>query len=180
MSIAAGCPVSDSRRDSHLRLEGPAVSGLQQIFIEDWDFAAGENLSRQNYFPAQRRDGPHHLQIIQSGPDSAIKGIREVYFSAILQARRTRLDPPRLISVARTAACSMPLNLAALSPGGVRCAALLGLYHPDKWIPYFAGPLLLGRCVAAAGVLSKVYQYTKGHAALQSSAGWGRRVAKGQ
>ena len=141
-------------RDSHLRLEGPAVSGLQQIFIEDWDFAAGENLSRQSYFPAQRRDGPYHLQIVHSGPDSAIKGIREVYFSAILQAReRVWIATPYFVP---DSGLLDALNLAAHRGVDVR---LLGLYHPDKWIPYFAGRYYWDD-VLRAGV--KVYQYTKG------------------
>jgi len=36
---------------------------------------------------------------------------------------------------------------------------LLGLWHPDKWIPYFAARYYWGDVVDAGG---KVYQYTKG------------------
>ncbi|HEV8062358.1 MAG TPA: cardiolipin synthase [Gemmataceae bacterium] len=141
-------------RDSHLRLEGPVVSGLQQIFIEDWDFAAGENLSHQDYFPAQRRDGPYHLQIAQSGPDSSVKGIREIYFSAILQARqRVWIATPYFVP---DSGLLDALCLAAHRGVDVR---ILGLYHPDKWIPYFAGRYYWDD-VLRAGV--KVYQYTKG------------------
>ena len=141
-------------RDSHLRIEGPAVSALQQIFIEDWDFAADENLRHQNYFPPQRRDGPYHLQIIQSGPDSPLKGIREVYFSAILQARqRVWIATPYFVP---DSGLLDALCLAARRGVDVR---LLGLYHPDKWVPYFAGRYYWDD-VLRAGV--KVYQYTKG------------------
>ena len=28
-------------RDTHLRVQGPAVADLQRVFAEDWDFAAG-------------------------------------------------------------------------------------------------------------------------------------------
>ncbi len=141
-------------RDSHLRVEGPAVSAMQQIFIEDWDFAAEENLRQQNYFPAQRRDGPYHLQIIQSGPDSPLKGIREVYFSAILQARQNVwIATPYFVP---DSGLLDALCLAAHRGVDVR---LLGLYHPDKWVPYFAGRYYWDD-VLRAGV--KVYQYTKG------------------
>lgn len=141
-------------RDTHLRIEGPAVSGLQQIFIEDWDFAASENLSHQNYFPAQRRDGPYPLQIIGSGPDSTVKGIREVYFSAILQAKeRVWIATPYFVP---DSGLLDALCLAAHRGVDVR---LLGLYHPDKWVPYFAGRYYWDD-VLRAGV--KVYQYTRG------------------
>jgi cardiolipin synthase len=141
-------------RDTHLRIEGPAVSGLQQIFIEDWDFAAAENLSQQNYFPPQRRDGPHHLQIIGSGPDSTVKGIREVYFSAILQAqKRVWIATPYFVP---DSGLLDALCLAAHRGVDVR---LLGLHHPDKWVPLFAGRYYWDD-VLRAGV--KVYQYTKG------------------
>jgi cardiolipin synthase len=141
-------------RDSHLRIEGPAVSSMQQIFIEDWDFAAAENLSQQSYFPPQRRDGPYYLQIIASGPDSAVKGIREVYFSAILQAqKRVWIATPYFVP---DSGLLDALCLAAHRGVDVR---LLGLYHPDKWVPYFAGRYYW-EDVLRAGV--KVYQYTKG------------------
>ena len=117
-------------RDTHLRIDGSAVSGMQQIFIEDWDFAAAENLSQHTYFPPQRRDGPYHLQIIGSGPDSTVKGIRQVYFSAILQAqKRVWIATPYFVP---DSGLLDALCLAAHRGVDVR---LLGLYHPDKWIP---------------------------------------------
>src|SRR5205814_1962303 len=38
-------------RDTHLRVQGPAVAALQRLFVEDWDFAAEENLTGPAYFP---------------------------------------------------------------------------------------------------------------------------------
>src|SRR5919202_3585253 len=38
-------------RDEFLKLEGPAVAGLQRVFVEDWDFATHEALDRPAYFP---------------------------------------------------------------------------------------------------------------------------------
>src|SRR5207247_1526922 len=69
-------------RDTHVRLEGPAVAALQRVFIEDWDFAAEESLQDIAYFPPERRDGPNLVQVIDSGPDRELKGIREMYFAA--------------------------------------------------------------------------------------------------
>ncbi len=141
-------------RDTHLRLEGPAVAGLQRVFIEDWDFAAAENLQEPSYFPAPRSDGASFVQVIESGPDRELKSIREMYFAAILRARRRLwIATPYFVpdEGLRDALC-----LAAYLGVDVR---LLGQYHPDKWIPYFAARYHW-RDVLSAGV--KVYQYTKG------------------
>src|SRR5207249_3591194 len=45
-------------------------------------------LAERQYFQPQRVDGPYAAQIIESGPDRDPKGIREVYFAAILKARK--------------------------------------------------------------------------------------------
>jgi cardiolipin synthase len=141
-------------RDTHLRLEGPAVAELQSVFVEDWDFAAGENLQDPAYFPALSAAGPHRVQIIESGPDRELKGIREMYFAAILRARRR-------LWIATPYFVPDPGLLDALCLAGrlgidVR---VLCQYHPDKWIPFFAGRYYWSD-VLNAGV--KVYQYTKG------------------
>ncbi len=141
-------------RDTHLRLEGPAVAGLQRIFIEDWDFAAGEGLHGASYFPPPCTAGPWPVQVIESGPDRELKGIREVYFAAILRARQ-RLWIATPYFVPDTALLDA-LRLAAYLGVDVR---LLGQYQPDKWIPYFASRYYWADMLSA-GV--KVYQYTKG------------------
>ncbi len=141
-------------RDTHLRLEGPAVASLQRIFIEDWDFAAGEGLHGASYFPPPCTAGPWPVQVIESGPDHELKGIREVYFAAILRARqRLWIATPYFVP---DAALLDALRLAAYLGVDVR---LLGQHHPDKWIPYFASRYYWADMLAT-GV--KVYQYTKG------------------
>jgi cardiolipin synthase len=141
-------------RDTHLRLEGPAVAGLQRVFAEDWDFAAGEDLRDPVYFPKVEGTGAYPVQVIESGPDREQKAIREVYFAAILRARRRVwiaspyfVPDPGLLDAVR---------LAGYLGVDVR---LLGQYHPDKWIPFFAGRYYWNE-VLNAGV--KVYQYTRG------------------
>jgi cardiolipin synthase len=141
-------------RDTHLRLEGRAVGDLQRIFLEDWDFAAGEHLDDRRYFPPRTGQGPYPVQVIDSGPDRELKGIREMYFAAILQAQqRVWIASPYFVpdSGLRDA-----LRLAGYLGVDVR---LLGQYHPDKWIPQFAARYYWAEMLDA-GV--KVYQYTKG------------------
>jgi cardiolipin synthase len=141
-------------RDTHLRLEGRAVGELQRIFLEDWDFAADEHLDDARYFPPCPVNGPYPVQVIDSGPDRELKGIREMYFAAILQAKeRVWIASPYCVpdSGLRDA-----LRLAGYLGVDVR---LLGQYHPDKWIPQFAARYYWAEMLDA-GV--KIYQYTKG------------------
>jgi cardiolipin synthase len=141
-------------RDTQLRLEGPAVAGLQRIFAEDWDFAAQENLQEGVYFPQPRPEGPYSVQVIESGPDRELKAIREVYFAAILRARRRLwIASPYFVP---DAGLLDALCLAGHLGIDVR---LLCQYHPDKWIPLFAARYYFND-VLKAGV--KVYQYAKG------------------
>jgi cardiolipin synthase A/B len=148
-------------RDTHLRLQGPVVADLQRVFAEDWDFAAKEQLVKPNdpesdrlYFQPKLSDGPHPAQIIESGPDRDVKGIREVYFAAILKARkRVWIASPYFVpdSGLRDA-----LRLAGQLGVDVR---FLGQNHPDKWLAQFAARYYWSE-ILPAGV--KVYQYTKG------------------
>jgi cardiolipin synthase A/B len=141
-------------RDTHLRVCGPAVAGLQRIFIEDWDFAAREALSGEPYFPPQKVQGPHLVQVIDSGPDREPKAIREMYFAAVLRARkRLWIASPYFVP---DAGLLDALCLAGNMGIDVR---LLSQFHPDKWIPFFAARYYWND-VLKAGV--KVYQYTPG------------------
>jgi cardiolipin synthase len=141
-------------RDTHLRLEGPAVNELQMVFIENWDFAADEELQGAAYFPPPRTQEGVAVQVIESGPDRELKSIREMYFAAILRARqRVWIATPYFVP---DAGLLDALCLAGRLGLDVR---LLGQYHPDKWVPYFAGRFYWAN-VLSAGV--RVYQYTKG------------------
>lgn len=73
-------------RDTHLRLEGPAVRGLQSIFLEDWFFATGNNVAEPHCFHAPAV-GDQLVQIIRSGPDMDWQAIHHAYFTAITSAR---------------------------------------------------------------------------------------------
>jgi cardiolipin synthase len=154
-------------RDTHLRVEGPGVADLQRVFVEGWDFAAEEDLRGPEYFPPPMTSLPSlplsdsgsalpncTLQVIPSGPDMDMKSIREVYFAAVLRARkRVRIASPYFVP---DAGLLDALCLAGYLGVDVR---LLCQHHPDKWIPFFAGRYYWSD-VLAAGV--KVYQYTKG------------------
>lgn len=141
-------------RDTHLRLEGPAVTDLQRVFAEDWSFATNELVHGAHYFPRVEKAGMSPVQIVQSGPDQQLKSIREIYFAAIMRARK-RLWIATPYFVPDTGLLGA-LCLAARLGVDVR---ILGQGKPDKWLPYLAGRYYWGD-VLEAGV--RVYQYKKG------------------
>jgi cardiolipin synthase len=78
-------------RDTHLRLSGAAVHGLQATFLENWAFATrGRGVLRaeafQACFPAAPA-GQHWVQVVASGPDQEAYAIEALYFAAIAGAR---------------------------------------------------------------------------------------------
>ena len=76
-------------RDIKLRIQGPAVKGLQTVFVEDWFFATRHNLVDPEFFPQLEPAGASMLQIVQSGPDATLENIHRVYFAAIASAQHS-------------------------------------------------------------------------------------------
>jgi cardiolipin synthase A/B len=142
-------------RDTHFRIEGPAVEGLQHTFLEDWHFTTAEEVKGGAYFP-RRGHAPGNVlaQVVASGPDAEFKAIRETYVAAILRAReRVWIASPYFVP---DAGLRDALLLASRSGVDVR---YLGLFRPDKWIPFLAARYYWTDMLAA-GV--KVYQYARG------------------
>ncbi|RMG90257.1 MAG: cardiolipin synthase [Candidatus Dadabacteria bacterium] len=75
-------------RDTHLRVEGPAVHQLHHVFAEDWHFATGEDVVAPERFPPQRAAGSATVQVVASGPDDPARAIHATLFHAIVSARR--------------------------------------------------------------------------------------------
>jgi len=141
-------------RDTQVRVDGPSVESLQRIFIEDWDFAYGEPVKGTAYFGAEQRPDGCLVQVIPSGPDQDVKGIREVYFAAAFKARhRLWITTPYYVPDAglRDALC-----MAGRTGIDVR---LLLPRRADHWFVYYATRYYLADLLAA-GV--KVYLYQEG------------------
>ncbi len=77
-------------RDTHLRMEGPAVYMLQTVFVTDWLTLTEKRLMEARYFPVvDTTKGSSIVQIATSGADSENQTIYEAYFYAMAQARET-------------------------------------------------------------------------------------------
>jgi cardiolipin synthase len=67
-------------RDTHLRIEGPAVAALQWEFLNSWASQAAPALSDSNYFPTLHSAGGQLVRILASAPD----GDQDIYAAYIL------------------------------------------------------------------------------------------------
>ena len=77
----------DAYHDVHLRLEGSVVRWLQLTFLEDWTYSTGEPAEKlvdtlPRLMPSMGA-GTYLVQILTSGPDSAMESIHRMYVAAI-------------------------------------------------------------------------------------------------
>lgn len=75
-------------RDTSIRIQGMAVQGLQSVFLMDWCFVTGEQITDTSYFPLQEEKGHSHVQIVSSKPVGRWREVMQGYLHAIANARR--------------------------------------------------------------------------------------------
>lgn len=78
-------------RDTHLRLEGPAVRELDRVFLELWGQCVGKKAAcggPEPGAPQASGRGGVPVQIASSGPGPAFRAIADGYFQMIASARR--------------------------------------------------------------------------------------------
>ncbi len=78
----------DHWRDTHFRLEGPAVKQMQGIFAENWLLTTSEVLQGPKYFPETESSGASLVQCFKSGPKDGEENARLVHLLAIAAARK--------------------------------------------------------------------------------------------
>lgn len=76
-------------RDSHFKLEGKAVHGLQTSFVIDWYSSQKELLTAKTYYPPLSSQGDNIMQIVTSGPTGEFKEIHQGIFQAITNAKKS-------------------------------------------------------------------------------------------
>lgn len=75
-------------RDTHIRIEGPAVAPLQWVFVNAWAQQKAPDLAAKNYFPKLTESGNKLVRILASSPDGD-QEIYRAYVLAINGAQRT-------------------------------------------------------------------------------------------
>lgn len=143
-------------RDTHLRIRGSALVGLLVRYIQDWDYAAKENLfANPDYFVyPEEKYGDVKLQIISSGPDSAMQNIRDNYLRLIHKAKnRIYIQTPYFIP---DESIQTALLMAAYS--GVEVNVMIPC-KPDHPFVYWATMSYVGELIMAG---ANCYTYNNG------------------
>ena len=144
-------------RDTHVCIEGSAVTSLAVRFVLDWNYAARENLfleDRLFEIPTYARNGRDPVQIISSGPDSGSQEIRNNYLRLFHMARKNiYIQTPYFIpdDDIRDA-----LEIAAKSGIDVR---IMIPCKPDHPFVYWATYSYLGEMIEAG---ARCYTYDNG------------------
>jgi cardiolipin synthase len=76
-------------RDSHYRLEGPAVAHMQAAFMDNWMETRGEVLHGEEYFPPLEPVGSHPAQVFRSSADDGSESVRLMYLISLASAERS-------------------------------------------------------------------------------------------
>lgn len=144
-------------RDTHLCIEGAAVTSLAVRFVLDWNYAAKENLFLEDKLfeiPEYVRNGHDPVQIISSGPDSQTKTIHDNYLRLIHSAKdHVYIQTPYLIP---DDSILDALKIASRSGIDVR---IMVPCKPDHPFVYWATYSYLGELVSAG---AKCYVYNNG------------------
>jgi cardiolipin synthase len=98
----------DHWRDTHYRVEGPAVAQMQSAFMDNWTKVTGKVLHTAGYFPAPKAAGGHRAQVFHSSVDGGAESMHLMYLLSIAAASR-----------------SIDLSMAYFAPDGVALGAIL-------------------------------------------------------
>ena len=123
-------------RDTHVRVRGPVVRGLQGAFAENWLEATGDVLVGPDYLPElEPVDGGGAMQVVRSSAGVGDTNVEALYFLAIACARET-LDLTAAYFVPRPAFAEA---LADAAQRGVAVRVLVPGEHIDKGFVRVAG-----------------------------------------
>lgn len=150
----------DHWRDTHVRVRGPVVRGLQGAFAENWLEATGQVLAGDDdlpELPPAAADGEDHaagaaMQVIRSSAGVGDTNVETLYFLAIAAARRS-------IDLTSAYFAPRPPFLAALVDAarrGVAVRVLVPGEHIDKDVVRHAGRATYGELLRG-GV--RVFEY---------------------
>jgi cardiolipin synthase len=150
----------DEWRDTHLRVTGPVVRGMQGAFAEHWLEATGEVLAGEGYLPELEPErGGVPAQLVRSTAGVGDTNTEAIYYLAIASARRS-LDLCSAYFVPRPAFTEA---LCAAAGRGVEVRIVVPGPHIDKGFVRTAGRAAYDRLLGA-GVRLFEFQPTMLHA----------------
>src|SRR5688572_3500526 len=145
-------------RDTHFRVEGPAVAQMQATFMENWTETTGAVLHGEAYFPPLEPAGRQHAQVMLSSPGGGGESMQLLYLLSITAAVK---------SIHLANSYFVPDNveveaLAAAARRGARVRVIVPGPHIDNKIVRRASRAGWGRLLQA-GVEIYEYQPTMYH-----------------
>jgi cardiolipin synthase len=142
-------------RDTHVRIDGKAVLGLELRFLMDWNYAAKDTVEFSGrYFPDVAGTGSATIQIVSSGPDNEHNQIKQAYLKLINTATESvYIQTPYFVP---DQSIIDALRLAALSGIDVR---IIIPCKPDHMFVYAVNHAFI-RDMLDAGV--RAYTYNDG------------------
>lgn len=141
-------------RDTHIKIQGSVVAGLQQVFLNDWLYITKKAIHNEKYFPIQSAQTNTPIQIVGSGPDSMWEGIMQGFCHAIQNAEKhVYIQTPYFLP---NDSISNAIQSAALSGVDVR---IMIPSRSDTRISLDAS-LSFVKDMLSAGV--RIYQYNAG------------------
>ena len=133
----------DEWRDSHYRIEGPAVAQMQAVFMDNWLKETGQVMHGEAYFPALSPVGKSDAQVFSSSPSGGSESMQLMYLLSITAAEKT-IDlssayfvPDAMTTRALTAALQRGVRLRIFMPGKIIDAETVRAASRGGW-----GPLL--------------------------------------
>ncbi len=146
-------------RDTHFRVEGPAVDGLMGAFVHNWAETGHPLFDDRDVFPPQGSPGTSSVAVVRAGARTGWGDISTlVHLLAGLARHRLRICAAYFVPDDDTLAL-----LCRTARRGVRVELLVNGPHADKWVSRLASEgqfeLLL-----QAGVRVWTYQPTMLHA----------------
>ncbi len=120
-------------RDTQLRLAGPAVTALQEIFADDWFFATKQRIVAPKFYPALApRAVGEVVQLVSGGPDNRVSECGLTVVALLHHARgRAWLASPYLVP---DASLLDAIGLAALR--GVDVRLLVPAQSDHRWLTH--------------------------------------------
>jgi cardiolipin synthase len=126
-------------RDTHFRLEGPAVAQMQAAFVDNWLKVTGNVLDGRDYFPPETVAGPELGQVFKSSREGGSESMHLMYLLSTVSAARN-IDlamayfvPDELAETALVEALARGVKFRMIMPGPHTDTEVLRKASRAKW-----------------------------------------------
>ena len=128
-------------RDSHYKIEGPAVAQMQATFCDNWIKTRAKVLFGPQYFPELKQIGRSRAQVFKSSPVEGSESVRLMYLLSIASATKTiRLQaayfvPDDLAIETLISARKRGVKIEIIVPGSQTDSEIVQGASRSRWAP---------------------------------------------